>query len=363
MAKWELLYTRLRKGYVPSVTKSRSEIITKFLGDFKRLGMTERDLVNKTPKELSMILLQLCHDKLYAVPFQLLAFDIKYLDKPRFTPSGPTSCIAELAAYHPESGKMFERLILPSSSDFTAPVDIACADSEVTKLTLSQIKNHGVPFSTAWGEFLTWLYNLPEPQPTVSYDSLDGKGTFGHLPCVEKDGSAYQSSLLENPITSNKHLLYGIEKKVSSEQEKELAQAQNLFQKQNQRLLLISHGGRLADVSMLRWECKKASLKVPKQITFGDSYGIIKEKHRRRPVTQNKLPAMWGVKALSLWMSMPQYKEVKGHQALSDAISTWEVLVETLRRYGVEHLTAKQQLGEIFYKSAFDAVIQTRVGK
>eukprot|EP00009_Paramoeba_aestuarina_P012998 CAMPEP_0201530620 /NCGR_PEP_ID=MMETSP0161_2-20130828/45228_1 /ASSEMBLY_ACC=CAM_ASM_000251 /TAXON_ID=180227 /ORGANISM="Neoparamoeba aestuarina, Strain SoJaBio B1-5/56/2" /LENGTH=353 /DNA_ID=CAMNT_0047933063 /DNA_START=363 /DNA_END=1421 /DNA_ORIENTATION=+ len=353
MAKWELLYTRLRKGYIPSVTKSRTEIITKFLGDFKRFGMTERDLVNKTPKELSMILLQLCHEKLYAVPYQLLTFNLKYFDAPRFVHKGPTSSIAELSAFHPESQRMFQRLVLPTNR--TVSTDTTSAEADITSIPLAHIEKFGVPFSKVWIDFLRWINELPEPQPTVNHESLDGKGTFGYLPSLEKDGSAGQKVMLQRPITANKHLLNNKGNGDGDNEAEASHELGNIFRSRNQKILLISHGGKLADVSMLKWECRKADLTMPKQITFGDSYGVIKERHRRRPVTQNKLPAGdWSVKSLSMWMSLPEYENVPYSQALTDAINTWEVLEETLRRYGVEHLTAKQQLGEIFYKSAFD---------
>ena len=361
-AKWNLLYTRLRKGYIPSVAKSRNEIITKFLTDFKRVGMSERDLVNKSAKELAMILLQLCYDKLYAVPFQLVTFDIKYLDNPRFTPEGPTSCIAEIAAYHPESGRMFERLVTPSSTAFQ-PAEPKCGtEPAISQIPMSMIAKYGVSFSVAWAELLEWLSSLPDPVSTVTSDSLDGKGTFSDVaPNLELD-EGFRKELLPSPIETNKHLLLSFDRASSGVAGETGLQALDTFNNNNKKVLLISHGGRLADVSMLKWESKKVDMSMPRQITFGDSFGIIKERHRRRPVTMNKLPAMWDTKALSLWMALPQYEELAHHNALSDAICTWEILEETLRRYGVENLTAKQQLGEIFFKSALDTVTQTGTG-
>ena len=318
--------------------------------------MSERDLVNKTPKELAMILLQLCYDKLYAVPFQLVTFDIKYLDFPRFTPEGPTSCIAEIAAYHPESGAMFERLVLPTDDAFQQPQAKEGTEPEISQIPLSKVRKYGVPFNVAWGEMLTWIHDLPEPKSMVTCDSLDGKGTFTDIDASLESENAFASHVVPGPMQTNQHLLKGYARSCSPEEVEKAKHAHNLFESNKKKFLLVSHGGRLADVSMLKWESKKASMVVPRQITFGDSYGIIKERHRRRPVTMNKLPAMWDTKALSLWMALPQYEELPDHRALSDAICTWEILEETLRRYGVEHLTAKQQLGEVFYKSALDTV-------
>lgn len=57
-----------------------------------------------------------------------------------------------------------------------------------------------------------------------------------------------------------------------------------------ERILLLSHGGKLADVSLIKWTLEKFGLELPPSFMFGDTIHLIRDAHRRRPVTVDKHP-------------------------------------------------------------------------
>ena len=126
------------------------------------------------------------------------------------------------------------------------------------------------------------------------------------------------------------------------------------------RILLLSHGGKSSDISMLQWTLKENGLEMPKNFIFGDTYHIVRDMHRKRPVTNDKLPPSWKLDELATWMKIP----VCGgqiHRAAFDAKLTWDVLFHTLDRYGDETLHPRQQLvGRFFDDEARMLLTETR---
>lgn len=108
------------------------------------------------------------------------------------------------------------------------------------------------------------------------------------------------------------------------------------------RQLLLSHGGKLADVSMLQWALKRHQKEMPQNIVFGDTFGLIRDAHRRRPVTPDKHPPSWRLSDLVGWLKVES--DEHAHRAGDDAKMTWDALYHTLERYGDDTLTPRQQL-------------------
>ena len=226
----------------------------------------------------------------------------------------PRLASLNLGAYHPESGKKFQRFVSNSRSQ-----EISQKSVDLTGITKKDIAKQGVPYRAVWISFLRWLTQLPLPL------SLGANEPYLRLEQTSSSGT-------ESTENSEDTLL----------DDKEISPTSDAIPSLNSSLkfLLLSHGGRLADVSMLKWDCKQCDLPVPPEITFGDTSGLIRDRHRRRPVTSNHLPPAWGLIDLKRWLGLP-LGGTKAHRALTDAIMTWEVLDETLRRYGTEHLTTK----------------------
>lgn len=114
-----------------------------------------------------------------------------------------------------------------------------------------------------------------------------------------------------------------------------------------ERVLLLSHGGKLADVGMLQHATQASGVAVPQAFQFGDTHNTIRDLHRRRPVTKDKLPPSWALSDLGHWLDLDVPSRV--HRADVDAALTWDVLSATLERYGDDTLTPRQQLVSRFY--------------
>ena len=147
------LYVKLRQGYVPPVSKSRTELLSRYADELANHGILERDLLGKGARELGMLLLQLQFDKLFAVPFNLVTFDLEFTDIPRFTKDkGPTASIIEIGMYHPDSDTSFSRLVLPRAEHTLQDGAMA-----ITGLTPAMVAKDGVDFPTAWRDALEWI--------------------------------------------------------------------------------------------------------------------------------------------------------------------------------------------------------------
>lgn len=112
-------------------------------------------------------------------------------------------------------------------------------------------------------------------------------------------------------------------------------------------ILLLSHGGKLADQSLIRHTLEQSGLSLPDGVVFGDTIHIIRDAHRRRPVTVDRHPPTWGLSDLVGWLNIPP--TLPAHRAGNDAKMTWEVLYHTLLRYGDDSITPKQQLVSRFF--------------
>nr|CCC89619.1 conserved hypothetical protein [Trypanosoma congolense IL3000] len=155
--------------------------------------------------------------------------------------------------------------------------------SAITRITQEMLENDGLPFCDAWNKVLGFL-NTPEPD---------------ELPGAEK------------------------------------------------RILLLSHGGKLADVSFIKCTLEASGMELPSNIIFGDTFHLIRDAHRRRPVTLDKHPPTWGLTDLVQWLRIPP--TLPAHRAGNDAKMTWDALYHTLERYGDEDLTPREQLVSRFF--------------
>jgi DNA polymerase III epsilon subunit-like protein len=173
-------------------------------------------------------------------------------------------------------------------SSLVKPVSKSVAEetTKLTGITGAMLKKSGRPFLDVWKDVLTFL-NTPEPS------ELPGSGD---------------------------------------------------------RILLLSHGGKLADVSMLQWALKAHGMEMPDMFTFGDTFHIVRDLHRRRPVTPDRHPPSWKLGDLVDWLKVPTTAATI-HRAADDAKLTWDAVSHTLDRYGDEALTARQQLITRFFDS------------
>jgi hypothetical protein len=114
-----------------------------------------------------------------------------------------------------------------------------------------------------------------------------------------------------------------------------------------ERILLLSHGGKLADVSLIKWTLENFGLELPVSFVFGDTIHLIRDAHRRRPVTVDKHPPSWKLLDLVQWLHIPP--TLPAHRAGNDARMTWDALYHTLLRYGDDEMTPREQLVPRFF--------------
>lgn len=165
---------------------------------------------------------------------------------------------------------------------------------ELTGITDAMLEKEGRPFVEAWGQFIDFV-NTPEP---------------GEIPGAEK------------------------------------------------RILLLSHGGKLADVSLIKWTLERFELDLPPAFVFGDTIHLIRDAHRRRPVTVDKHPPSWRLFDLVQWLHIPPTPPA--HRAGNDAKMTWDALYHTMLRYGDDEVTPREQLVSRFFDAEAKALMRAR---
>lgn len=128
-----------------------------------------------------------------------------------------------------------------------------------------------------------------------------------------------------------------------------------------ERILLLSHGGKLADVSLIKWTLEKFGLEMPAAFVFGDTIHLIRDAHRRRPVTVDKHPPSWKLGDLVQWLHIPP--TLPAHRAGNDARMTWDALYHTLLRYGDDEMTPREQLVPRFFDEEAKAQMKDSINR
>ncbi|GET89245.1 hypothetical protein, conserved [Leishmania tarentolae] len=128
-----------------------------------------------------------------------------------------------------------------------------------------------------------------------------------------------------------------------------------------ERILLLSHGGKLADVSLIRWTLEKFHMDLPSSFVFGDTIHLIRDAHRRRPVTIDKHPPSWKLVDLVQWLRISP--TLPAHRAGNDARMTWDALYHTLLRYGDDEMTPREQLVPRFFDAEAKQLLRERTAR
>lgn len=264
-----------------------SELERKGFEDPAKLAALDGKFLHQLLKEITL------REYLHCVPFKVFGFDMEFTGPPVFRADGPTEDIIELGAYSPSRKEMFSCLVQPHYGR-KVQEDVV----KLTGITNEMIQKEGVPFPEAWRRLVDFLLTPEEEKK-------------------EAEGAVNVGT-----------------KRSRKSQE-------------GQHILLLSHGGKLADQSLIKFTLEKTGIPLPKGVVFGDTIHIIRDAHRRRPVTVDRHPPTWGLSDLVSWLNIPP--TLPCHRAGNDAKMTWDILYHTLLRYGDDRMTPKQQLVSRFF--------------
>lgn len=268
-----------------------SELEKKGFDDPTKLAALDGKLLLQLLKDITL------RQYLNCVPFTVFGFDMEFTGPPIFRADGPTEDIIELGAYSPSREKIFSCLVQPYRG---RPVQDDVV--RLTGISDKMIQKEGLPFPEAWGKLVEFLLT-PDKE-----EQVEGGGV------TKKSGDRRR-----NP---------------------DEGQAP-------QHILLLSHGGKLADQSLIKFTLEKTGIALPHGVVFGDTIHIIRDAHRRRPVTVDRHPPAWGLSDLVSWLNVPL--TLPAHRAGNDAKMTWDVVYHTLLRYGDDTMNPKQQLVSRFF--------------
>ena len=291
------LFMRVQSGLtVQSTATMKNFMLQHFSEELDNYGMSPARMNKMDNRSIQELLKRLFFEKYMSIEFAVFTFDLEFTGLPKFTKTGPTEDIIEIGLYCPDTEETFSKLVKPFHGH--------TIQDEVTKLT-GISKEHletADSFAQVWKEVKTFIAdNAEKTKQRFNYDQLyESKSDFG----------------MDN-------------------------------------ILLLSHGGKLADVSMLKWACRAidepidGSNNVCPPFTFGDTNHHIRDLHRRRPVTKDKLPPSWSLEDLATWLGLDVPSGV--HRAGIDAKLTWDVLSHNMDRYGDVDLLPRQQLVSRFF--------------
>lgn len=275
----------IQRGFL--LQNCSAELEKKGFDDPNKLAALDGKLLHQLLKEITL------KEYLNCVPFKVFGFDMEFTGPPVFRSDGPTEDIIELGAYSPSRNETFSCLVHPYGG--------RKVKEEVIKLTgisNEMIRKDGLPFPKAWKKLVDFL------------------------------------------LTPEK--MEGVEEK-----EEDVGMRKRNTQSEIPHILLLSHGGKLADQSLIKYTLEKTGIPLPEGVVFGDTIHIIRDAHRRRPVTVDRHPPAWGLSDLVSWLNIPP--TLPSHRAGNDAKMTWDILYHTLLRYGDDTMTPKQQLVSRFF--------------
>lgn len=319
------LYMALQVGATPPLTTTRAFLLAHFSQELfggpparsggaasghatPRRVASHAALLALDARRTAALLRRCLHDRFLSVPFRCFSLDLEFTGAPRFTALGPSEEIIELSLYHPESREMFATLVRPRRR----PVS-----PEAGRLT-------GITPA---------MLGLGGPSSGASSGGRAGRNaavqTTAAVPTFE-DAWAAACEFLHRPRAGE-------------------------APGSGANILLLSHGGQLADFPTLEWalgegwgggsgsggpasEGKtsnaapetgaaadvpsaaatgdwRAALAsaapgrgpgLPPSVRLGDSLLLCRDVHRRRPVTEDRQPPGWGLEDLAAWLRLPR---------------------------------------------------------
>ena len=372
------VFRTLQLGAFPAPAITRRFLEANFSKELMERNITPTKLQALEPQSCNMLLKQLFQAKFLSVPCRIITFDVEFSGLPTFTNDGPSEDIIELGAFCPIRGKVFSRLVTTKKTIPEAVVKLTGIDNAL-------LEKEGVPFEKAWQDFMDFIEtdevallegggegtgadaeSLWAAKPNADEAKKDEGKEKGEKDSSGKDGGDKNEEKGEKK-KQKKSRLPTFE--INAQAEKTIwydpvdiirvpdtltpmtpAATPGAFKP---KALLLSHGGKLADIAMIEWALKRSGQTLPAHYKFADTYNIIQDLHQRRPVTQDKHPPSYRLAEMCNWLKTKVPATI--HRAGPDAAMTWQALFHTLDRYGDESRTPHQQLMLRYFEA--DAVM------
>lgn len=334
--------------WTPTSQTARQVLVNNFAPKLVKMNLNEAKLAAMDPKKVTKLLRQVLYEQYLAVPFSVCSFDLEFTGPPSIGDDGvPTQDIVEIAFYDPDRKKLFQQLVLPAEDASTSSSRsknntknsgkiMTEGAAQLTGITDDLLRKEGMPLLEAWNKAVDFVEETMQNN-IRERDQGDEMSVY----VQQQMKLAAASTSIDMDDGSSLMDGRGGNKAKAARQE---------------RLLLVSHGGKLADIAVLNWlqTNVEGARALPGHGTgavhFGDSLLHIRDLHRRRPVTKDRWPPAWSLEDIALFLGL---KMPVSHRAGPDAVMTWEVLYHTLDRYGDDSLAPRQQLvGRFFDQDA-----------
>ena len=237
-----------------------------------------------------------------------VCYDLEFTGLPEWNRSGvPDQEIIEIGAFHPATEQSFSCLVKP---------DLYKISDEASALTLLNhdiLQKEGVVIREALRRFYMWIEKIALKAPPVEIPLDTMTSSSRHLPPDDVCKFSLKSDLSDT-VANPKDTL------------------------------LISHGGLMNDIKMLKYYSSAFNVDIPTCISFADSVKLIKES------TIQKSEKLTTLKLDSLANELCIPRADQSHRALSDALMTWKVLSRTLSVFGNNALTPMQEITKKHYQ-------------
>ncbi|KNH06355.1 DNA polymerase III subunit epsilon-like protein [Perkinsela sp. CCAP 1560/4] len=239
----------------------------------------------------------------------IICYDLEFTGLPTWDPvSGiPNQEIIEIGAYSPHKKESFSCLVRPELYKMSEEA------ASLTQISTSVLQSEGIPIAEALKRFYLWLANCVRSQQTdvEPNDSM----------------SIPADSAVIKPVDNQRKDGHSLSAELSPEK-----------CKPSNSVMLISHGGSLHDIRMLKYYSTSCDISIPNSIYFADSMRLLRE------CTHYKGDNLGVLKLDSLMKELGITSHTQSHRALTDAISTWKVLGKAIHLYSSTHLTPAQDI-------------------
>ena len=241
----------------------------------------------------------------------VICYDLEFTGLPEWDTKGaPNQDIIEIGAYHPETSDKFSCLVKPQRYEITPEA------ASLTQLTSSTLYHEGIELNDALKNFYSWVetVSIRTNRLSVPSDSM----------AINSLHNSHADTCIQNLNKPNMNL--------------------NEVLHRRRNTMLISHGGLMQDIRMLKYFSNEANITIPEYIYFADSVKILRECIHKNG---EKLGTMkLDLLAKDLGISSSD----QSHRALSDALITWKVLNKALTVHGNHVLSPVQELTKKFHQ-------------
>ena len=330
------LLVRLQAGHMPNISHMRIYLLRHFSYELSKDKISEATVHTMAYSQCLHLLKQYIHQHCFKVPIHIFSLNILINEGVENRISIISNL--ELSIYHTSSNSVqsfklpiIQNQNLNKENNNQSETDVNVFERKTNFIDISLDKQN---------EILKFIFNtVNESNVTDPYFLFLYHNTSDDRMQYQLLGIKIIEQILDQNIFNRKN-------------------NQNKYTQSNHIQIPLDYSNKFNNCNNLQFLKNNSNINQDfsdhSHIVFSNVMNIIKETHRKRPVTNDKRPPVWAIKDLAIWLELD-----KKSKTINDFINTgsstknedtnisilvWKVLYSTLYKYGDDSLDPVQQL-------------------